>query len=467
MKKLLLKMLRIGLIGFGGGSALIPVIEQEVTETDAMISKKEYDEAVIIASITPGALPVELAGQIGRKVQGIAGMWSGAAAMAFPGALLTLFMLVFMPSANQTASTQINYIAVGVTAFITCMLTEYLRGTIQHSIEINRFKRTIAIILGVFVLTAGKQIARVLQLDSPPFLVLSTLDVLILAFWGIIYTKCNFNKRNIIISIIVCISYLCCVSETFGSRTATYAVRALIGVMCFDGIQNNIGKRNHARMASLKKELLSGLLLLLVFSLPAVIMNWKNIVFVLEGWISSILSFGGGDAYLIIADGIFVQGDMISEDTFYSTLVPVVNVLPGSILCKVLTSVGYYVGLSHANSMVEAFFTAFSGFVCSVFASCSVVCLVRYLYDCYEKVDVFQMIKRWVRPIIAGLLFSVVLALVYQNMKLGIKVQNTYLYVVYMLILYVLDLILFYKGKLKNIWIILISIGGAVLLCNL
>lgn len=54
-------MLKIGFIGFGGGSALIPVIEDEVVEKDKIVSEEEFNDDVMIASITPGALPVEVA----------------------------------------------------------------------------------------------------------------------------------------------------------------------------------------------------------------------------------------------------------------------------------------------------------------------------------------------------------------------------------------------------------------------
>ena len=49
-------MLKIGFIGFGGGSALIPVIEDEVVEKDKIVSEEEFNDDVMIASITPGAV---------------------------------------------------------------------------------------------------------------------------------------------------------------------------------------------------------------------------------------------------------------------------------------------------------------------------------------------------------------------------------------------------------------------------
>lgn len=69
--KLMASIFKIGVVGFGGGTALIPVIEREVVEDQKIVEKSEYDKDVIVASITPGALPVEIATGLGnaRMVQ--------------------------------------------------------------------------------------------------------------------------------------------------------------------------------------------------------------------------------------------------------------------------------------------------------------------------------------------------------------------------------------------------------------
>lgn len=64
--KLMASIFKIGVVGFGGGTALIPVIEREVVEDQKIVEKSEYDKDVIVASITPGALPVEIATGLGK-----------------------------------------------------------------------------------------------------------------------------------------------------------------------------------------------------------------------------------------------------------------------------------------------------------------------------------------------------------------------------------------------------------------
>ena len=102
-------MLRIGAIGFGGGNALIPVIEAEVVQRGQLVTKRDYEEDVIAACITPGALPVEIAAGIGQRLGGFPGMLLAAAMMALPGALLTVLILSVLTGEQGAALQGIRY----------------------------------------------------------------------------------------------------------------------------------------------------------------------------------------------------------------------------------------------------------------------------------------------------------------------------------------------------------------------
>ena len=131
--KLFISMAKVGVIGFGGGNALIPVIQKEVVDEKKLIGEEEYEEDVLIASITPGALPVEIAGGVGSRVAGWKGAFCGAAGMALPGVILAVILMSFMGSVNLTVTKQLNYITVGITAYIACLLTDYVAKTIKKA----------------------------------------------------------------------------------------------------------------------------------------------------------------------------------------------------------------------------------------------------------------------------------------------------------------------------------------------
>ncbi|MDR1519587.1 MAG: chromate transporter, partial [Planctomycetota bacterium] len=50
-----LSFLKIGCVGFGGGSALIPIVRNELVAERQWLSDDEYLKHTLIANITPGA----------------------------------------------------------------------------------------------------------------------------------------------------------------------------------------------------------------------------------------------------------------------------------------------------------------------------------------------------------------------------------------------------------------------------
>ena len=150
MKKLLATMFKIGCIGFGGGTALVPVIESEVVYEKKLIDKEEYTKDVIVANITPGALPVEVAAGVGRKVCGMPGMLLSALLMGMPGTFLTVLLLILINSSGIRVLQQILFASAGVTAYIIYMLIMYAKGTWRECRERNGKKWYVFYVSGVF-----------------------------------------------------------------------------------------------------------------------------------------------------------------------------------------------------------------------------------------------------------------------------------------------------------------------------
>ena len=153
-------MLKIGLIGFGGGTALIPVLEKELVTRSSVITEEDFNRDVTIASITPGALPVEIAAGIGRAAAGNAGMIAAAAFMALPGAFLTLLLLVLFSGMNSNLRTFIAFLAMLVSIYIIFLLVRYVLGTLTQSANRRELLLYLFVILAVFVLSSEKNIYR-------------------------------------------------------------------------------------------------------------------------------------------------------------------------------------------------------------------------------------------------------------------------------------------------------------------
>ena len=91
--KLFLTFLKIGAFTFGGGYAMIPLIQKETVENNKWISDDDILEVIAIAESTPGPISVNAATFIGYKVGGFFG-----ALFATLGLILPAFIIMFLLS---------------------------------------------------------------------------------------------------------------------------------------------------------------------------------------------------------------------------------------------------------------------------------------------------------------------------------------------------------------------------------
>ena len=75
--QLFLTFFRIGAFTFGGGYAMIPLIEREVAEKKKWITGEELLEVVAVAESTPGPIAVNAATYVGYRTAGFAGAVAG------------------------------------------------------------------------------------------------------------------------------------------------------------------------------------------------------------------------------------------------------------------------------------------------------------------------------------------------------------------------------------------------------
>jgi chromate transporter len=85
--------LKVGLIFFGGGYVLVPLLYQRLVTELAWLKPQEFLDGVAISNLTPGPISV-LATFLGYKFQGIAGALVATAALYLP-ALSLMFVLCY------------------------------------------------------------------------------------------------------------------------------------------------------------------------------------------------------------------------------------------------------------------------------------------------------------------------------------------------------------------------------------
>ena len=481
--KLAASLLKIGCIGFGGGNALIPVIEREVVTDQKAVSENDFNKTVVIANLTPGAVPISASAGLGKTAYGLKGMILSALAMAFPGALLTVIILSSLSLASPAFLSQIQYLSIGLCAFISCMLTSYAVKTMQTSAKAggSHLAKSWLVMLGVFLLTCGGNIHKLLGIKASPIFGLSTVQVLGIAFFVIFYTHERLTKVNAAVSAACVLIYILCAGKAhiIANTFVKTGVLSLMIVLAIRGLYlsmtqtpvSELKKNKDAHgisPAHLAGEAAAWFLMVCLASIPAFMITRTTLPYLLKGFLSTLMSFGGGDSYLSVADGMFVGGGMISNTEFYSHLVPIVNVLPGSILAKTLSGIGYYLGYNISHSTIMGVGVALSGFAIAIASTGFLFCVIYYIYTNFENVCVFQQISYWIRPIVSGLLLNVMLSLFTQSLasakSVGIATPIT---VTMIAILFVSNLYLLFGKKKSSLTLIGLSAGSCLLVCNL
>ncbi len=96
MKKLLevfLVFFKIGIIGFGGGYATIPLIEKEVVKKKGWLSEEDLYEGVAFANIMPGPFAPQIVALCGYRAKGILGSFSALIALLLPSCTAIVFLM--------------------------------------------------------------------------------------------------------------------------------------------------------------------------------------------------------------------------------------------------------------------------------------------------------------------------------------------------------------------------------------
>lgn len=85
----------IGLFGFGGGYAMLPLIFQSIQEFGIMTAA-EFSRLVALSQVTPGPIAVNAATYVGYEHAGVAGAAVATVAVILPSFLLVLAVMHFI-----------------------------------------------------------------------------------------------------------------------------------------------------------------------------------------------------------------------------------------------------------------------------------------------------------------------------------------------------------------------------------
>lgn len=118
--KLFLIFFKIGLFTFGGGYAMIPLIERELSQSRKLLNADEILDIVAISESTPGPIAVNMATFVGYRCCG----FFGALAATF-GVVLPSFLVILLVSAVLRQFESLNCVKMaffGVRAAVLALI---------------------------------------------------------------------------------------------------------------------------------------------------------------------------------------------------------------------------------------------------------------------------------------------------------------------------------------------------------
>lgn len=101
--QLLWVFIKIGVLGFGGGYAMLSLIQHEVVGHYAWMTTTEFADMVAISQMTPGPVSINLATYVGYTMAGVLGSLMASFALCLPS-LAMVFVVIRLFSNKKTGA---------------------------------------------------------------------------------------------------------------------------------------------------------------------------------------------------------------------------------------------------------------------------------------------------------------------------------------------------------------------------
>lgn len=86
---------KIGLFTFGGGYAMIPIIEREIIDKRGWIEKKDFLELLTLAQSAPGPIALNSSVFVGYKIHGYSGALAAILGVIIPSFVIIIIVATF------------------------------------------------------------------------------------------------------------------------------------------------------------------------------------------------------------------------------------------------------------------------------------------------------------------------------------------------------------------------------------
>lgn len=142
---------KIGALTFGGGYAMLPLIQREIVENKKWSNEKEILDYYAVGQCTPGVIAVNTATFIGYKLRGIIGGIVATLGVIFPSIVIILIIATFLQNFADLAIVQSAFagIRVAVVALIITTVVKLIKSSIKDYLGV--IIAIIAFVISAFI----------------------------------------------------------------------------------------------------------------------------------------------------------------------------------------------------------------------------------------------------------------------------------------------------------------------------
>lgn len=105
---------RIGGLTFGGGYAMLPILQKEVVEKRGWATEEELMDYYAIGQCTPGIIAVNTATFVGQKTAGVTGGIIATLGVVFPSLIIITIIAAFIQNFAHLAAVQNAFAGIRV-----------------------------------------------------------------------------------------------------------------------------------------------------------------------------------------------------------------------------------------------------------------------------------------------------------------------------------------------------------------
>lgn len=149
LKDLFWVFFKIGLFTFGGGYAMIPLIEREIVESKKWVTENDVLDMIAIAESTPGPLAVNTATFVGYRMAGVLGAAVATFGLALPSVVVICVISGFITQFQENLWFQ--YVFKGIRSGVLVLM---VNAVIKFGKKCPKQIMTYVMLLAAFALAA-------------------------------------------------------------------------------------------------------------------------------------------------------------------------------------------------------------------------------------------------------------------------------------------------------------------------